>query len=784
MTDHAKEVLLDKLTEIFGKDILEDASRFPPKKMNIVSIRDQPIKIQCLILGDDKDYHLEIDQEEGVIFHDCASFLVNASNKKKACVHLLKLLLLIPPVMALTILSQFSDYTLTTEDFGSKKKSKIHLLLANQCFEDDIYVEGLNYLNRAIIDQSKCDDIIEQYLQIAIKNNLYVEFFEFLHKTKKNELQEHLSNYSEVIENGFKLFLRSISKYSVYNILKIIEYIDSLFTFIELGFLEDLIPQFEKMIASDDLNQRYFSAYIVQKHSEPLESIHPKFSKLLTQPRLESLRTDLLNYFFEEIDNFCVLEKLKMLKKQFPVLDVPKQDYHEKYSNYKEEIKQLERKVYLKKFSYLKLFMEKYGIKRTKVDFRKSRNAFVIKHDIENKNNPIYHYIIRRIGFFGLNDQRIKSTDVGINYFFIKELFSDNFNAFPDIFYYKTQFWGDIEDIEINPIEGLNLVSEYIEYGYDLDQDYSDNTETLIIEWDLVDKPKHVSIVNAFGAKIIIPDQNNPLIYDLKPFDLTYCMKTPVKIEGDLIKTMNVLKKCSFKDAITSVAQGMDFIEGFYPLSLVRMVIKKEITPFEAYESAAKNPNRSFIPNYSLFLKEFKAFLSEYIHQEREYVFNELLSAPDNYNVYQFLSIMNLSNQLSGMRLPYDQIISELIQEKLNMAQFRERFIEKTHHAIKTILEHPNIGATKVFNIKKMKNTPFFKYTDKIIALRKKEFESIKMKKFEDTYSLLEFKKTFYGENIAKILGFEHKPTINQNEFRKLKQNVEKLGLDLTITQD
>ena len=102
----------------------------------------------------------------------------------------------------------------------------------------------------------------------------------------------------------------------------------------------------------------------------------------------------------------------------------------------------------------------------------------------------------------------------------------------------------------------------------------------MIVEWDLANKPRQGSLVNAYGTQIVIPDQNNSLYHDLKPFDLCYCQKTPVKIEGNIIKIINVITKCSFKDAISSIEKGMAIIEGYYPLGLIRSVLSKNVSPF------------------------------------------------------------------------------------------------------------------------------------------------------------------------------------------------------------
>ncbi|MHA2431326.1 MAG: hypothetical protein ACXACC_09915, partial [Promethearchaeota archaeon] len=232
--------------------------------------------------------------------------------------------------------------------------------------------------------------------------------------------------------------------------------------------------------------------------------------------------------------------------------------------------------------------------------------------------------------------------------------------------------------------------------------------DIIIIEWDLASKPRQANIVNAYESQIVIPDQNNPLFHDLKPFDLCYCQKNPVKIVGNIIKTINVITKCSFKDAINSVSNGMNFIEGYYPLSVIKRVLNKKISPFEADEIVYNNPNKLFIPNYNQFIKNFREFLFSFINQERGYIFDEL-KINQEIKTNQILTLLNLTTELAGLNLPYTDIIKTLFSEDITLKQFRKKFLDETHSLIKKILTKREIGTTKVFKIKKMKNSPFMK---------------------------------------------------------------------------
>ncbi|MHA1985118.1 MAG: hypothetical protein ACW98D_00620 [Promethearchaeota archaeon] len=766
------------IIEKFGLNFYQKSLKFPSNKINIFFIRDEPLKIRGIILDNDREYHLIIDEENNEIFHDCPLFLIHSERDKKICVHFVKVLMIVKIQHSKKILENLDKFTFSSDDLGSKKKGKNFQILANNCLESNNCVEALNYLNKAIISQYNNEVIIEDFLTLAINNNLFIEFFEFLEYGYEDELSNYFIQFNDYIEQGFKKFLNVIHQYSFYNILKIIESLDKIVEFKEVSFIASLINKMEKLINSKHLNEHYFSTYLILKNMKNLVEYNEEFKELIIPDRLNLLKDKLVYYFKSEIDNFCLIDKLKLLKKQFSIIGIPKVSYNREYKKYKQEINQLEKKLYLKKFSFLKLLVEKYNIKKIKGDFRKKRNAYIVKHDEENLKNPVYNYIISRIGFFGLNDQTIKSSEIGSNYFFMKGLFLDDFRSFQDVNYYKTQFWGENEYV-INSIDGFSLLSKNVEYFYEGEQKYSDDIN--IIEWDLADKPIQGSIVSAFGSQIIIPDQNNSLYHDLKPFDLCYCKKIPIKIESNIIKTVNVIRKCSFKDAIKSVSLGMAFIEGYYPLSLVKAVIDKEINPFQANQLVIDNPNKIYIPNYSQFIQSFREFLISFVLKEKKFIFKELKSSHVS-KIDQILLLFDLTNELSGLKFPFSEILNDVLFLDLNLIEMRSKIISETHKYIKFILDKRTLGSTEIFDLKKLRNTPFIKYANEILKIRKEEFESTNVTRlYEDgeiKYDLSEIIETYYGKKFLEILQFGYL-TLKPDEFKKFHSFSLKLNLKL-----
>ncbi len=785
----SKNVIYQTIIDRFGQDLFNKAQDYPNTKLTIISLKDHPIKIRSTILDDEREFHIIIDEAKNEIFHDCPLFLIHSNREDKICIHIIKLLLSLEPELSLRIIKNLDKFNFTSEDFGSKKKSKNYTLLAKSCFDGKNSVEGLNYLNKAILNQYECEDMIEKYLLTAIDNNLFIEFFEFIKSAQENEIEDQVFRFNNHIEKGFLLFLKAISKYSFYNLLKIISFTDKIletYEIVNMSFLSKILVHMKRMTNSSDFNEKYFSFYFIKKEIDKINDYTTEFKDILDSENFKAFENELITKFFDEIDNFCIIDKLKLMKQQFETFEINVDQYYDDYKAYKAEIKELERKVYLKKFSYLKLIAEKHKVIRSKVDFRKRRNTYETNHNKENIFNPAYLYIIKHIGFFGLNNSTIKSSEIGINYLIFKELFKDDLTKFPDIFYYKNRFWGENDKYKINPIDGVSLLRKSIEYSYETLQEISNIKNSMIIEWDLAIKPYQGSIVNAYSSQIIIPDQNNRLFHDLKPFDLCFCQKTPVKIEGNIIKVVNVIKKCSFYEAIKGVSKGMDYLEGYYPLSLVSKVIKKKINPFNAYNLVLNNPNKTLIPSYRKFIKAFQKFLFNFIKKEKEYVFNTLKSNLKDYTT-QILTLLNLSTELSGLQLPYTRFIEESMRDDITIKQLKKQILNQIHKYIEEDLSNPKLGSTKVYDLKKMRNTPFIKYSKRIVNIRESEFQkSMIIKHFEQKgvwFDLSEISKTYYGNQFSKILDIKNTKKVDKSYMQKFENLTAKLGFNLNIIE-
>jgi len=87
-----------------------------------------------------------------------------------------------------------------------------------------------------------------------------------------------------------------------------------------------------------------------------------------------------------------------------------------------------------------------------------------------------------------------------------------------------------------------------------------------------------------------------------------------------------------------------------------------------------------------------------------------------------------------------------------------------------------------------MRHTPFVKYSNEILKIRKEEFERLKV--YCDTqngklsYQISELIKTYYGSQLLEILKIEMKTTINQEIFNKILNYADKLNLKLNVVKN
>ncbi|MFW9881065.1 MAG: hypothetical protein ACFFG0_49005 [Candidatus Thorarchaeota archaeon] len=90
-----------------------------------------------------------------------------------------------------------------------------------------------------------------------------------------------------------------------------------------------------------------------------------------------------------------------------------------------------------------------------------------------------------------------------------------------------------------------------------------------------------------------------------------------------------------------------------------------------------------------------------------------------------------------------------------------------------------------IFDLKKIQHTPFFKYSNKIIEIRKEEFESSEIYRLHDKngvfYDMSQISKTYYGKKFFSILEFKEKLILKPEEFNKFRDFSLKLNLEMKV---
>ena len=100
-----KNKLSELIIEKYGIEIYKKSVEFQKNKINIISLKEDPIKIRAIILDNDREFHLVINEKKNEIFHDCPTFLIHSERDDKICIHLIRLLTIINPSISLRIIN-------------------------------------------------------------------------------------------------------------------------------------------------------------------------------------------------------------------------------------------------------------------------------------------------------------------------------------------------------------------------------------------------------------------------------------------------------------------------------------------------------------------------------------------------------------------------------------------------------------------------------------------------------------------------------------------------------
>jgi len=156
-----------------------------------------------------------------------------------------------------------------------------------------------------------------------------------------------------------------------------------------------------------------------------------------------------------------------------------------------------------------------------------------------------------------------------------------------------------------------------------------------------------------------------------------------------------------------------------------------------------------------------------------------------DHNTTQILTLLNLNNELAGLDLDYTEILKRILYPNIDLKDFKSRFLNEIHSIINNLLNVRKVGSTIIFDLKKIQHTPFFKYSNKILEIRKDEFESSEIYRLHNKdrvfYNMSRIYKTYYGRKFFTILQFKENLNLKPEEFKKFRDFSHKLNLKVKI---
>lgn len=775
------------LIAYIGEDLYKKSQDISDNSLKIIFLRENPLKIRCVIYEKDNLYNIIIDEEKNKIFHECPSILMHETFEGKLCLHLVKLVFSVKLDLAYKLLDILDKNLISIEDSFSKERTRNFILFANNFKDIHSRLEAFYYLNNPTIEIIN-SEILRAHLKSLIDKNYFLELFYLINIFSKEYPDRFLEKYREIIIKGFLKFFKSIEEFSFPNLLRIIDLTEKILENINFNskiFEEVFLKHLTKFVVQSDFKHKYIVYYFARIYSNRKKHRIKTLNGNIGIKDDKVFKKRILDIFFALINDLYMLEDVEIMKKQMKALRIPEELYIVEYESYIQEVSQLINRFYLRKLAFLKLLTKKNRIHKAKANFKKINNTFIVEHDPTYLTNKFYiEYLLPHLGFFGEKKNLIKSRDIGQNFYIFERLFDFDWKKFPSVLYFKNKFWGDSMNPSIKSKQGYPLLRYGVDYFLDAGIEFPNIDKIMIVEWDLAKEPINGSNVIAYGPNLLIPDFNHHLFNDLKPFDLCYCKKIAEEIYKNKYKVIEIIAKCSFKDAIDSISKGMSYVEGYYPLSLVEKALKKEISPFRAIQILEEDPRKKFVPHFHQFIHEFKEFLFKTIFQGDNHLFDDLGKISEN-NIETILSILNLSNYFIGIQIPYNEIIYTLINPQITKDALREEIINVIHKIIKDILEKKEIGSTFIFDLDKMRNTPFSKYSTEISNIRRDEFENLSIYKINKEqilmYDVSRIARTYYGAKILEILKVRGILRLNEELFRKFEDITQKLGLSLNV---
>lgn len=749
------------------------------KKLLNVDISTSPIHVLVNMQGSqNRTYIIHVSERENgkfSIVHDCPDF------KKgfKFCKHIVKTLLILEKEMCKKIFEKRNNITFSSKMVKVKETKQLaYKDKAEKLLKQKKYLEAINYYEK-VYQESKNPNIIKRIIEIAISNNLphqalkYVGLFEkFILKYQK-DLADLIS----------KVLLREVD-------VPFANFIDTLFIIQELlsKVSDTILSSILKSIKFNQIKNPLYSFIILQplykKESLKVLSTHYNLPKNEKFQRYEDLKEDMENRISEALKKSILdmesKEVVNAYRRIFRECDFKiDSKLRNKYEEHLQILEQLYRGALHKKHAALRTLVisntNNDTLKPLKFNYR-YRYPTLLWTNAKKGLNPLYYFVLEKCGLSKINLNYLNIDDFVENYPIFFNLFNAN-NPLPEEI---KRFWKE-EDYSIK-----NTVYLEQEEPQELTINIKELDKYILIEWDLAQKPILGSYICQFSQGYLIPEKNNPLTNEIRPFDLILCLKKPLEIKKDNVQIYRPLRRINIRSAISLVYKGLNFVSSYIPLYLVKLLRNHKIDEIEVITRMNQSFDKMFFPRKEEFKELFQSFIEKKISVEYNQFYLDLLKKPENSD--KILTMLGFDRYQGIFK-------NDSALEKFKTGSLKKGSLDELRYELKRVISQKLIEVIKSkdyenINLFQLKKFPEFRrWTAKVIFELKQQLLGSKIVKLEDdALDVSKLAETYYGRIILEEAGIielrskenakDKKIIVSKKDFEKIIENYTYLNLN------
>ncbi|TXT63995.1 MAG: hypothetical protein BAJALOKI3v1_280033 [Promethearchaeota archaeon] len=760
---------------------LSRARNIPSKNFINFDVETNPITILCSIKGSSNNNYivniLENESNTFLVIHDCPDY----KKGYNFCKHILKTLLVIDHEVCKKIVGNYKNIKFSS-NFADIKRSKQEnsAQKANKLIKEKKYLEAIEFLSQAY-RQSKNLDYISRILNLSTEKDLPGQFIQYIVQHEQF-IRKNSASFPKIINS-------IISKIDSY----IFENLVGIFIKIQL-----LLLKLEEVERTRLLNQINFSE--IENTILKFILLHKFQNKLSLEPFFIKCR-EFENH--KDLSNKAIKKKITNIVKseiQRAITNLDSKPYVQalmdiannlqvkdsvvstsELIDYKTKIENLYREGLKQKHAALRSLV----ISNTKTDkleeikfHYKYQFPTILWSNVKKNKSPLYYYILQKCGF-----EKHHLDYISINYFVENyPVFKHIFNSNNPLEREVKQFWKD----ENPSIQNTAYTHDTGELNFHLR--LKDVKKYILIEWDLAQKPVLGSYICQFNDGFIIPEKDNPLTYEIKPFDLILCLKEPITIKPSNIKIFRPIRKLGIKTAIDLVYEGIVYVCSYLPFNIVADLKNHKIDEIDAYNRINQQFENIFSPKKDRFKYHFNKLMQEKVSADYNHFYQKIRNQSHSEN--KILNLIGFKRYKTIFR--DENTVLEFSKTPLNRDCLQElRYDFKKFITAKLIDSIKNKKYHEI-NLKNLKSFPEFKkWTLKIIYDLKDELENSKIIKIKNgLYDISDLMRNEYGKKIVDALEIIKVEKVKNNkkmqgkflitieDLEKILKNLEFLRID------